>query len=128
MITTGRKGTIAELAIISEALKLGVDVYKPCFDGSKWATIRENVVTIRCYSSRRAPGGYIKRAYSSDEIDALAAYCADLERCFLVPITRIDRRPTVHLRVAPTVNNEARGINWADDFKFGATLRALAGP
>jgi hypothetical protein len=145
VLTTDRKGAIAELAIVSEALKLGVDVYKPCFDGGrydlifgvgsallriqcKWATISKNVVTIRCYSSRRGRDGYIKRAYSSDEIDALAAYCPDLERCFLVPIARIDGRPTVHLRVAPTRNNQIRGVNRAEDFEFAATLRSLAGP
>jgi hypothetical protein len=144
-LTTDQKGTIAELAITSEALKRGIDVYRPCFEGGrydlifglgpallriqcKWATLRDNVVTIRCYSSRRGADGYIKRAYSSSEIDALAAYCPELERCFLVPIARIDRRPTVHLRVAPTRNNQSRGVNSADDFDFAATLRALMGP
>jgi hypothetical protein len=57
--------------------------------------------------------GKIQRAYSSSEIDALAAYCPHLERCFLVPISRIDGRPTVHLRVAPARNNQARGVNRA---------------
>ena len=64
----------------------------------------------------------------SEEIDALAAYCPDLERCFLVPIARIDGRPTVHLRVAPTRNNQVRRVNRAEEFEFAATLRALTGP
>ena len=145
MLTTDQKGAIAELAITKEALQVGVDVYKPCFAGGrydlifgiesnlfriqcKWASLAENVVTIRCYSSRRGPGGYIKRSYSSDEIDALAAYCPELDRCFLVPIGRIDGRPTVHLRIAPARNNQVRGVNWAEDFEFAATLRTLAGP
>jgi hypothetical protein len=145
MLSTDQKGTIAELAIIQEALKLEVDVYKPCFDGGrydlifgiegalfriqcKWACLTDSVVMIRCHSSRRGPSGYIQRAYSSGEIDALAACCPDLERCFLVPISRIDGRPTVHLRVAPARNNQARGVNRAEDFDFAVTLRSLAGP
>lgn len=145
VLTTDQKGAIAELAITREALSLGVDVYRPCFSGGrydlifgigstllriqcKWATIRNDVVTIRCYSSRRGPDGFINRAYSSDEIDALAAYCPDLDRCFLVPISRIDGRPTVHLRVAPARNNQRRLVNRADDFDFAATLRGLSGP
>jgi hypothetical protein len=145
MLTSDQKGALAELAIMTEALRLGVEVYKPCFEGGrydlifgvdsrllriqcKWATVRKNVVTIRCYSSRRAADGYIKRAYSSSEIDALAAYCPDLERRFLVPITRIDGRPTVHLRVAPTRNNQVQRVNRAEDFDFAATLRSLTGP
>ncbi|MDX6408543.1 MAG: hypothetical protein QOE13_1614 [Gaiellaceae bacterium] len=145
MLTTDQKGAIAELAIITEALKLGIDVYRPCFEGGrydlifgigsrllriqcKWAAINKNVVTVRCYSSRRGPKGYINRAYSSNEIDALAAYCPDLDRCFLVPISRIDGRPTVHLRVVPARNNQTRRVNHADDFDFAATLLTLTGP
>jgi hypothetical protein len=145
MLTTDQKGAVAEVAIMMQALKLGIDVYKPCFEGGrydlifgldsrllriqcKWATVRKNVVTIQCYSSRRGPDGYIKRAYSSSEIDALAAYCPDLERCFLVPISRIDGRPTVHLRIAPARNNQVQGVNQAEDFDFAATLRTLTGP
>jgi len=85
-------------------------------------------VTVRCYSSRRGPEGYINRAYSSSEIDALAAYCPDLERCFLIPISRIDGRPKVHLRVVPARNNQVRGVNRADEFDFAATIRSLTGP
>ena len=145
MLTTDQKGSIAELAITREALALGVDVYRPCFSGGrydlilgldakllriqcKWATVKNDVVSIRCYSSRRGPDGFVNRAYSSDEIDALAAFCPKLDRCFLVPIARIDGRPTVQLRVAPARNNQRRLVNRAEDFDFAATLRALAGP
>ena len=145
MLTTDQKGAIAEHAIIGEALRLGVDVYTPCFEGGrydlifgvgakllriqcKWASVTKDVVVIRSYSNRRGANGFIKRSYSSSEIDALAAYCSELERCFLVPISRIDGRPTVHLRVAPARNNQVRGVNRADDFDFADTLRALAGP
>jgi hypothetical protein len=145
MLSTDQKGTIAELAITRAALELGMDVYRPCFEGGrydlifgfgarllrvqcKWAPIRNNVVTIRCYSSRRGPDGYIKRSYSSDEIDAIAAYCAELDRCFLIPVDRVDGRPTVHLRVFPTRNNQVRRVNHAEDFEFAATLRILSGP
>jgi hypothetical protein len=145
MLSTDQKGAIAELAITQEALRLGVDVYRPCFEGGrydlifgiesalfriqcKWACLTDSVITIRAYSSRRGANGFINRAYSSSEIDALAAYCPELERCFLIPISRIDGRPTVNLRVAPTRNNQTRGINLAEDFDFAATLRTLAGP
>jgi hypothetical protein len=145
MLSTDQKGTIAELAITRRALELGVDVYRPCFSGGrydlifgmgadllriqcKWATVRNDAVVIRCYSSRRGPDGFVNRAYSSEQIDALAAYCPELGRCFLVPIARIDGRPTVHLRVGPARNNQRRLVNRAEDFDFAATLRGLAGP
>jgi PD-(D/E)XK nuclease superfamily protein len=145
MLTTDQKGNIAELKIAARATELGIDVYRPVGEGGrydmifvlgsrllriqcKWASIRNDVVAIRCYSSRRGPDGFINRTYSSDEIDALAAYCPDLNQCFLVPVSRIDGRPTVHLRLGPTRNSQRRLVNRAEDFEFAATLRALAGP
>src|SRR4051794_36287790 len=122
MLTTDQKGTIAELAITREAIRHGIDVYAPSFSGGRydlifgvgprllriqceWARLSDNVITIRCYSSRRGPAGHIKRSYSSAEIDALAAYCPELERCYLVPVSRIDGRPTVNLRIGSAKNN-----------------------
>jgi len=37
-------------------------------------------------------------------------------------------RRNVHLRVAPSLNNQQNGINWASDFAFEARLEALLGP
>jgi PD-(D/E)XK nuclease superfamily protein len=145
MLTTDQKGAIAELAITRAALSLGADVYRPYAAGGrydlifgvgpellrvqcKWACLQEGVVSIRCYSSRRTAEGHCRRSYTSDQVDLLAAYCPELERCFLIPIDRVDGRPTVRLRVARAKNNQSHGINWADDFDFAATLSRLQGP
>ena len=65
------------------------------------------------------------RRYTTDEVDAFAAYCADLDRCFLLPPKLWANRRLVQLRIAPTRNNQSPRINWADDFDFAAKLRAL---
>ena len=67
--------------------------------------------------------GMLKRSYTSEEIDAVAAYCDELDSCFLIPIDRVDGLTTIQLRLAPAKNNQARRINWAKDFEFAATLR-----
>jgi len=102
--SSDRKGSIAESAIAHAAIKLGVSVSKPLTDGDrydlvfdlggglvrvqcKWATLVGDVVRVRCYSSRRTRDGLLKRSYSSEEIDAIAAYCGDLDRCFYFPST-----------------------------------------
>jgi hypothetical protein len=64
----------------------------------------------------------LKRSYTSDEIDAVAAYCDELGRCFLIPIHRVDGLTTIQLRLVPAKNNQARRINWAKDFEFADTL------
>jgi len=88
----------------------------------------DEVLVIRCYSCRRNAEGLLKRPYTSEEIDAIAAYCDELDRCFLIPINRVDGLTTIQLRLAPARNNQARRINWAVDFDFAATISRLQGP
>jgi PD-(D/E)XK endonuclease len=143
-MTTDQKGAIAEACIAAAAIKLGVDVYRPVADGGrcdlilgmgarllriqcKWAPLVDDVVVVRCSTFRRTRDGYRKTTYTASDVDAIAAYCDKLDRSFLIPIERVDGRPTIALRVAPTRNNQRLGINWADEFDFAATLRGLQG-
>jgi hypothetical protein len=143
-MTTDQKGSIAEAAIMLAAIKLGIGVLKPVNDGlrydlvfdlasrlwrvqCKWAVRCGDVVQVRCYSCRRGPEGLRRTVYSPDEVDAFAAYCMDLDRCWFLPIEHFPRRRAIQLRLSPTRNNQALGINWADDFDFPAKLRA-SGP
>jgi hypothetical protein len=135
-MTTDQKGAIAEAAIA--ALKLGIEVYRPIAEGGrfdmilvvdgrllrvqcKWAARYGEVVVVRCYSNRRARTGLVRRLYSPDQIDAFAGYCLELDRCFFMPIELVSTRE-VRLRLSPARNNQRRGIHWADDFDFAATL------
>jgi PD-(D/E)XK endonuclease len=139
MLTTDQKDGIAEMGIAWHATMLGVDVYKPVTEGGrcdlifdfgdrlwrvqcKWASRYDNVLVVRCCSTRRAREGLRKRLYTADEIDVFAAYCAELDRCFFLPFERFGGKNTIQLRLAPSRNNQRRGINWADEFDFAATL------
>jgi PD-(D/E)XK endonuclease len=143
-MTTDQKGAIAEAAIALAAMKLGIDVYRPLGEGGrydlildvgsrllrvqcKWAASLKQVLVVRCYTFRRTRTGWKKTTYSADEVDVIAAYSMDLDRCFLIPIELVEKRPTIQLRVSPTLNNQKRRINWADDFDFEATLRRHQG-
>ena len=145
MLTTDQKGAVAELAIARAAAELGVGVFKPLTDGQrydlifeigsklyrvqcKYARFRRDVVVIRCYSARRAREGLRKRTYCATEVDLIAAYCPELDRCFLLPADQFDERTQVDLRVGPSRNNQRLGVNWAEDFTFDAKLRSLTGP
>jgi hypothetical protein len=63
-----------------------------------------------------------KRPYTADEIDAFAAYSADFDRCYFLPIDRFPRREQIRLRLVPTRNNQRQLVNWAEEFEFAATL------
>src|SRR5262249_30315798 len=78
-----------------------------------------------CYSCRRTRNGLTRRPYTPEQIDAIAAYCLELERCWLLPIGEFPRSQGIQLRLTPTLNNQRLPINWADDFDFAATLRRL---
>jgi hypothetical protein len=73
MLTTERKGVIAEAAITLAALELGVGVSsgRRCYDlifdlrdrlvpvQCKWASRHGDVVAVRCYSARRNAEGLL---------------------------------------------------------------------
>jgi PD-(D/E)XK endonuclease len=139
MLTTDQKGAIAEMGIAWHATQLGVDVYKPVaeggrcdlifdFDGRlwrvqcKWASRQRDVLIVRCYSCRRAREGMRKRRYTPDEVDAFAAYYAERDRCYFMPIALFPRSAQICLRLAPARNNQRQLVNWAKDFEFAATL------
>ena len=120
-------------------MKLGVDVYRPVGEGSrydlifdlpsgltrvqcKWAPRAGDVVTVRCYSCRRTAEGLRSRTYTTDEIDAFAAYCAEVDRCYLLPLNEVLGMREVQLRLAPARNGQRAGINWAEDYSFDARL------
>ena len=143
-MTTDQKGAITEAAIALAAMKLGVDVYRPLGEGGrydlildvgarllrvqcKWAASLNQVLVVRCYTFRRTRTGSKKTTYSAEEVDVIGAYSMDHDRCFLIPIELIEGHPTIQLRIAPTLNNQKRRINWADDFDFAAKLRQHQG-
>ena len=144
MLTTDQKGAIAELAIARAAAEFGIGVWTAqtierfdlIFDlrpqlvrvQCKWACRRDDVLVVRCCSHRRNRDGVVRRRYSSDEIDAFAAYCAELNRCYLLPADLFAGRTMIHLRLEPPQNNQKLGINWANDYEFAARLSRFQGP
>jgi hypothetical protein len=144
MLTPDQKGSIAESAIAYAAIRLGIGVSRPLapqrydliFDVGptllrvqcKWVVRRHDIVVVPCRSCRRGPNGFIRRSYSGKEIDAIAAYCAELDRCYFLPLDRFAARSVIQLRLSPTRNSQRLGVNWADAYAFDATLEALLGP
>ena len=143
-MTTDQKGAIAEMAIAFKATLLGVEVFRPLAEGGrydlvfdlgqrlwrvqcKWASRYGDVLIARTYRARRNRDGLVRRLYTSDEIDAFAIYCMEIDRCFFVPMTHAEGMGEIRLRLSPARNNQRKGIHWADDFDFEATLRRHQG-
>lgn len=137
MLTPTRKGNIAEIAIAAAATKLDLGVLKPLGEGErydlildmrprllrvqcKWAQHKGPVVAVYTGTCRRVKDGYLRTTYSEDEVDAVAAYCAGLDRCYLLPISLIGGQSHIHLRLEPARNNQRALVNWARDYELGA--------
>jgi hypothetical protein len=134
-LTTNQKGAIAEWAVIREAILHEVEVYLPVVQGGrcdlvlgfesqlirvqcKWGRRRGHVVTAHLQSSCRITGGgHIRRPYSSEHVDVIAVYCAELDQCFYLPISLVEGQHQIHLRLAPAKNNQRARLNWAEHYR-----------
>lgn len=138
-LTSSQKGAAAEAEIVASATRLGLVVLRPLCDGArydigidigcrilrvqcKWASRREDVLTVHVKTCRHTPNGYVRTTYSGDEIDAVAVYSADTDRCYLLPIEDVANRATISLRVGSTGNNQVRHVRWAEDFELRRTI------
>ncbi len=68
----------------------------------------------------------VVKRYTADEIDVFVAYCAELDRCYLLPLDEFEAKRLVHLRLAPSRNNQLAKINLAERYEFGARLTGLS--
>lgn len=141
--TPSQKGAIAETAITAAATELGVPVLRPVNDGGrydlvfdvegrllriqcKWASLKTDVIVVRARTCRYGPSGKcVRTVYSPAEIDAIAAYCPQLRRCFLVPAGHLAGRGHLHLRLSPARNNQVELVNFASDYDLGTMLERL---
>jgi PD-(D/E)XK endonuclease len=138
MLSTDQKGATAELKIAAAAADLGIGVWGPytverydlIFDlrptllrvQCKWAARIGDVIVVRCYRNRRNRNGLLRQFYSRDDLDAFAAYCRELDMCYLLPMDAFPNQSNIQLRLGPTKNNQSLNINWARDYEFAATL------
>jgi prevent-host-death family protein len=142
MLSTNQKGAIAEAEITAAAVRLGIPVLRPIQEHGrydlafelgdrilrvqcKWASlVREaGVVKMLLYSARHsAAEGYIRTSYREDEVDLLAGYCAELDRCYLLPIAMVAGRKAIYLRVSPPQNGQRACINLEKDFRLAGAV------
>lgn len=141
-LTTSQKGALAEAEIVAAATRLGFVVLRPLCDGGrydlgidvgpcilrvqcKWASRRGDVLMVYTTTCRHTPQGYVRTTYSGREIDAVAAYSADTDRCYLLSIAVVECQSAISLRLAPTGNNQSRYVRWARDYELGRSIERL---
>lgn len=136
------RGAVAELKIATAATALGVQVLRPmtergrydlAFDVGgrvlriqcKWAGVRDGVVIVHLRSSYLTRTREVETAYSPDQIDAVAAYCDPLERCYLLPVELIHGMRAIRLRVGKPRNGQHAALHWAADYELPGAIAQL---
>jgi hypothetical protein len=140
MDNPNHKGNVAELAIAAEAARLGLSVLSPLTEHEpydlvigvtgrllrvqcKWANRRGDVIPVNLTRSRRGPGGFVRRTYTAEEIDAVGVYCADIGSCFLIPAREVVGRHAFQLRLRPPRNGQRAALHFADEYRLGAVAQ-----
>lgn len=141
-MTSNQKGAIAEEAVALAAVRLDIAVLRPNVDARydlvldvgkrllrvqcKWGTLDGAVVRTPIGGCRHSPTrGYVRSSYSAEEVDALGIYCADLDRCYLVPIDIAEGLRHLNLRLEPTLNGQRACLHWAADYEFPGAIAQL---
>ena len=136
------KGAIAELKIATAATCLGLPVLRPMTERGrydlafevggrllrvqcKWANVHKDVVNVRLPSTYLTRSREVRTVYGAHEIDAVAAYCAELDRCYLIPIDLVAERRTLSLRLRPPLNGQRAALHWAADYELPGAIAQL---
>jgi prevent-host-death family protein len=144
VLSTNRKGAIAEAKITAAAVELDVPVLRPVAEHGrydlafeiggrihriqcKWGSFdpQDGVIKVNLESSFLTPSGYVRTPYSAGEIDFFAVYCGQLDRCYLLPIGFVDGRRAIYLRLSPSRNRQRACINLAKRFEFAGAVAQL---
>jgi prevent-host-death family protein len=135
-------GCVAETAIALEAMRLGVEVYKPMSEHAradlifgvggetqriqcKSAHRRGDVVVVGLVSSWHSPRGYVRRPYSPDDVDAFVAHSHELDQNYFLPMDLVDGLSAVQLRLSPPRNGQRAAIHFAADFTLSGAVAQL---
>jgi prevent-host-death family protein len=144
VLSTNRKGAIAETAIAAAATALDVPVLRPIVEHGrydlafeigprilrvqcKWGALSDDgaIIKVNLTSNWCTPTGYERRYYSADEIDLVAVYCDEMDQSYLLPIELVAGRRAIQLRVTPPKNGQRACLNLAVDFELPGAIAQL---
>ena len=143
-IGSNHKGAVAEAEIAAAATRLGIPVLKPLSEHGrydlvfdlrrelarvqcKWGRLDRggDIINVHVGGSRHTPRGYVLSSYAAGEIDFLAVYCGELDRCYLLPETLVVGKRGIHLRLVAPRNAQRACITLASDVEFPGAIAQL---
>ena len=144
MSNPNHTGAVVEAAVTLEAVRAGIEVFKPLSEHSRADLvlgIDSTLYRVQCKSARRTgetlcinlvgsrhtPSGYVRTKYSPHEVDLVAAHCPDLGTSYLIPFELVaPAKSGIHLRLSPAKNGQIAAIHFAADYEFAGAVAQLA--
>ncbi|MDD2722808.1 MAG: group I intron-associated PD-(D/E)XK endonuclease [Methylovulum sp.] len=138
-----KKGTLGEIAVCKELLKLGFDVFVEVGSDSKvdWVVLDENYVcykvqikatysnneTVEVYSKKSCLNPKYNSTYQVQQIDAFAVYVIDKDIVFYVSAKEILKNSKrSKFRLMPSKNGQQLNVRYVQDYlDFKKALRDL---
>jgi PD-(D/E)XK endonuclease len=132
MPNTSQVGHLSEAKALVSLMEAGYVVSKPFGDGHKYDLIVDDgqlLQRVQVKTGKLINGCVVFNAFSiagnsggkshgyRGRADIFAIYCPDNSKVYLVPVHSVGENK-VFLRVEPTLGNQIRGINWAEEFEL----------
>src|SRR5688572_27024356 len=138
------RGEVTEAVVLSEFVRLGVDVFVPWAHHLPFDLLvsadGDTFLRVQCKSGRERGGCVIFNSASTDHgrgpqhyrdrADLFAVWCPTVDQVYIVPVEEAGNRDT-SLRLRPTRNNQVRRIRLAEEYTLerwaaGMLTRAVA--
>jgi hypothetical protein len=96
----------------------------------KTGKLLKGVVNFRTASSYyHHPNPKMPAKHYRGQVDFFAVYCRETTGVYLVPISDLEMDTHASLRVQPTLNNQRKGVRFAEDYEIGrVAIEGLRGP
>ncbi len=142
-MNSNQTGALVEAVIALEAIRQGVEVFKPLSEHSRADLVfgtGSRLFRVQCKSARKSgevvcigltgswhgPRGYVRTKYESHEIDLIAAHCVELDRSFLIPFDRVaEGKSGIQLRLSPPRNGQRASVHFAASYEFSGAVAQL---
>jgi hypothetical protein len=137
---TIRRGNAAEAAVLTAFVRADLHVYVPFGEGSPCDLLVERGdelfrVQVKCGRVRRGASSSTRAARTTGagrlsyvgRADVFGVHVPALDQVFVVPVGDVARYRG-YLRLAPTRNNQQRGVRYAADYAVEDWARSLARP
>jgi hypothetical protein len=127
---TKRVGNVSEAAVLAALLKRGYVVLTPWGDNERYDLVIDNEGTferVQVKTGRIISGAVVVDAKSVStkgtnwyhgQVDHIAAYCTELDKCYLVPMVVFGKRRSISLRFEASKNHQSKRVTLAKDFEL----------